>query len=134
MHEAPKSLSDYRKQIDEALQDDFLRRTLDTFAVSYRANREAVFQEVDERGLIAQIAEAKDYACQHMEDSHLQCIAISCCCIVDKRKHENSSNEAARDNRADNLFPDKEKSADKKCDGTYFTHGTADESKEHLHV
>ena len=53
MHEAPKSLSDYRKQIDEALQDDFLRRTLDTFAVSYRANREAVFQEVDERGLIA---------------------------------------------------------------------------------
>lgn len=35
MHEAPKSLSDYRKQIDDALQDDFLRRTLDTFAVSY---------------------------------------------------------------------------------------------------
>ena len=68
MHEAPKSLSDYRKQIDEALQDDFLRRTLDTFAVSYRANREAVFQEVDERGLIAKIAEAKDYACQHMEE------------------------------------------------------------------
>ena len=72
MHEAPKSLSDYRKQIDEALQDDFLRRTLDTFAVSYRANREAVFQEVDERGLIAQIAEAKDYACQHMEELYQQ--------------------------------------------------------------
>lgn len=72
MHEAPKSLSDYRKQIDEALQDDFLRRTLDTFAVSYRANREAVFQEVDERGLIAKIAEAKDYACQHMEELYQQ--------------------------------------------------------------
>ena len=72
MHEAPKSLSDYRKQIDEALQDDFLRRTLDTIAVSYRANREAVFQEVDERGLIAQIAEAKDYACQHMEELYQQ--------------------------------------------------------------
>ena len=72
MHEAPKSLSDYRKQMDEALQDDFLRRTLDTFAVSYRANREAVFKDVDERGLIAKIAEAKDYACQHMEELYQQ--------------------------------------------------------------
>lgn len=72
MHEAPKTLSNYRKQIDEALQDDFLRRTLDTFAVAYRANREAVFQDVDERGLIAQIAEAKDYACQHMEELYAQ--------------------------------------------------------------
>ena len=51
-HTAPKSLSDYRKDIDSALEDSFLRRTLDTFAVAYRANREAVFKEVDERGLI----------------------------------------------------------------------------------
>ncbi|WP_165174549.1 L-lactate dehydrogenase (quinone) large subunit LdhH [Desulfovibrio sp. ZJ369] len=72
MHEAPKTLANYRKQIDEALQDDFLRRTLDTFAVAYRANREAVFQDVDERRLIAQIAEAKDYACQHMEELYAQ--------------------------------------------------------------
>ncbi|MBQ4566987.1 MAG: LUD domain-containing protein [Desulfovibrio sp.] len=68
MHEAPKNLSDYRKQIDEALQDDFLRRTLDTFAVAYRANREAVFKEVDEKKLIAKIADAKDDACKHMEE------------------------------------------------------------------
>lgn len=72
MHEAPKTLSNYRKQIDEALQDDFLRRTLDTFAVAYKANREAVFQDVDERGLIARIAEAKDYACRHMEELYAQ--------------------------------------------------------------
>ena len=68
MHEAPKNLSDYRKQIDDALQDDFLRRTLDTFAVAYRANREAVFKEVDEKALISQIADAKDNACRHMEE------------------------------------------------------------------
>ena len=37
MHEAPGSLGDYRKQIDDALNDDFLRRTLDTFAVAYMA-------------------------------------------------------------------------------------------------
>ncbi|MDR0816164.1 MAG: LUD domain-containing protein [Desulfovibrio sp.] len=68
MHEAPTSLSEYRKQIDSALQDDFLRRTLDTFAVSYRANRESIFREVDEHGLINKITEARDNACRHMEE------------------------------------------------------------------
>lgn len=68
MNEAPGSLGDYRKQIDEALNDNFLRRTLDTFAVAYKANRKAVFEDVDERGLIGQIADAKDDACKHMEE------------------------------------------------------------------
>ena len=67
-HTAPKTLSDYRKDIDSALEDSFLRRTLDTFAVAYRANREAVFKEVDERGLIKQIADAKDDAAVQAAD------------------------------------------------------------------
>ena len=72
MHNAPSTLSDYRKQIDEALGDEFLRRTLDTFAVAYKANREAVFKDVDERKLIQEIAAAKDDACQHMEELYEQ--------------------------------------------------------------
>ena len=72
MHDALKSSSGYHKELDEALNDEFLRRTLDTFAVAYRANREAVFKEVDERALIAQVADAKDYACQHMEELYTQ--------------------------------------------------------------
>lgn len=72
MHDAPATLGDYRKQIDEALSDDFLRRTLDTFAVAYKANRETVFREVDERGLIKQIADSKDDACKHMEELYSQ--------------------------------------------------------------
>lgn len=68
MHEAPTSLSDYRKQTDSALQDDFLRRTLDTFAVAYRANRESIFREVDKHGLTNKISEARDNACRHMEE------------------------------------------------------------------
>ena len=66
------SASGYHKDIDSALEDSFLRRTLDTFAVSYRANREAIFSEVDERGLIRQIADAKDDACRHMEELYAQ--------------------------------------------------------------
>ena len=60
MHDALKSSSGYHKELDEALNDEFLRRTLDTFAVAYRANREAVFKEVDEKALIKQIADAKE--------------------------------------------------------------------------
>lgn len=66
------SESGYHKDIDSALEDGFLRRTLDTFAVAYRANREAIFSEVDERGLIRQIADAKDDACRHMEELYTQ--------------------------------------------------------------
>ncbi|MDR2819898.1 MAG: LUD domain-containing protein [Desulfovibrio sp.] len=72
MHEAPNTLSDYRKQINEALQDDFLRKTLDTFAVAYRANRETIFKEVDEQGLIKQIADARDAACKRLEELYTQ--------------------------------------------------------------
>ena len=72
MHDALKSSSGYHKELDEALNDEFLRRTLDTFAVAYRANREAVFKEVDETALIKQIADAKDYACQHMDELYAQ--------------------------------------------------------------
>ena len=72
MHSAPKNYSEYHKQLDEALEDKFLRNTLDTFAVAYRANRETIFKEVDERGLIAQIADAKDDACKHMEELYAQ--------------------------------------------------------------
>ena len=66
------STSSYHKSLDGALDDAFLRRTLDTFAVSYRAGREAIFKEVDERGLIRQIADAKDDACRHMEELYSQ--------------------------------------------------------------
>ena len=72
MHDAPTTLGEYRKKIDEALGDEFLRRTLDTFAVAYRANRESVMKEIDERGLIRQIADAKDDACRNMEELYEQ--------------------------------------------------------------
>ncbi|GHU90593.1 hypothetical protein AGMMS49925_03410 [Deltaproteobacteria bacterium] len=36
--------------------------------MAYRANRESIFREVDEDGLINKIAEARDKACRHMEE------------------------------------------------------------------
>lgn len=72
MHSAPKTYREYHTQLEDALEDEFLRNTLDTFAVAYRSNRESIFREVDERGLIARIAAAKDDACRHMEELYVQ--------------------------------------------------------------
>ncbi|MDR1935921.1 MAG: LUD domain-containing protein [Candidatus Accumulibacter sp.] len=72
MRQTPSTLSGYRKEIGSALRDEFLRRTLDAFAVAYRANRETIFREVDERGLIKQIADSRDKACKRMEELYAQ--------------------------------------------------------------
>ena len=59
MHDALKSSSGYHKELDNALKDNFLRRTLDTFAVAYRANREAVFTDEYHKGRTEQRAAEK---------------------------------------------------------------------------
>ncbi len=62
-----KNMKTYHADIKEALQDKFLRETLDKFAIAYRANRTAIFAEVDEKELIAEIAAAKDDSLAKME-------------------------------------------------------------------
>mgnify|MGYP000538523037 FL=1 len=48
MHNAPKNYAEYHKEIEGSLQDQFLRKTLDSFAIAYRENRERIFKDVDE--------------------------------------------------------------------------------------
>ncbi len=67
-HESPRTARAYHRQIDEALNDSFQRRTLDKFAVEYRASRDKVFEEIDGRGLIRRIADMKDDAARHIEE------------------------------------------------------------------
>ena len=54
-----KTMKDYRKDLREALDDELLRQTLDNYAVAYRVSREAVFAEMNEKELIAEISRAK---------------------------------------------------------------------------
>ncbi len=67
MHKAPKNLNEYGQQLDEALDNSFLRKTLDTFAVAYKANREQVFKHIDAPEIIKKIACVKDHAAQNLE-------------------------------------------------------------------
>lgn len=67
-----KNMKGYKADLNEALEDKFLRETLDKFAVAYRANRKAIFANVDEKELIAEIAAAKDIALADMDGLYEQ--------------------------------------------------------------
>ena len=71
-HESPRTARAYHQQIEEALNDSFQRRTLDKFAVEYRASRDKVFEEIDGRGLIRRIADMKDNAAQRIDELYAQ--------------------------------------------------------------
>ncbi len=71
-HESPRSARAYHRQIEEALNDSFQRRTLDKFAVEYRASRDKVFEEIDGRGLIRRIADMKDNAARRIDELYEQ--------------------------------------------------------------
>jgi len=62
-----RNLKDYRKDIDEALQDRFLRQAMDNFAVAYRGGRANAFAGMDVEALIAEVAEVKDDAAGRIE-------------------------------------------------------------------
>ena len=61
-----KNMKEYHGQIQEALDDKFLRATLDKFAVEYKANRVRIFEGMDVDELVHEVAEIKDDAAQHM--------------------------------------------------------------------
>ena len=66
------TMKEFKGELKEALDDKFLRETLDKFAVAYRANRTAIFADINEKELIAEIADAKDAAIAQMETLYAQ--------------------------------------------------------------
>ncbi len=67
-----KNMKEYHGQIQEALDDKFLRATLDKFAVEYKANRTRIFEGMDVDELIKEVADIKDNAAQHMMELFAQ--------------------------------------------------------------
>jgi len=62
------NLAAYRRQLVEALKNDFQKTALDNFAVAYREGRARNFSGLDRTELIRQIAESKDAAMSRMSD------------------------------------------------------------------
>jgi iron-sulfur cluster protein len=67
MIHTPQDLKTYKKQLTDALKNQFLRTTLDNFAGAYRESRAKAFEGIDLDGLIQEIAQGKDTALPHLE-------------------------------------------------------------------
>jgi len=57
-----RNLKAYKKEVRGALDNTFLRETLDKFAVAYRSGRAKAFGDIDIKALVNEIADAKDQA------------------------------------------------------------------------
>lgn len=71
MQEA-KNLKEYRKEMQESLDNTFLRQALDTFAVTYRVSRARAFAEFDVDRLVADVAKAKDSVLPRLNELFLE--------------------------------------------------------------
>ncbi len=67
-----KDLKEYRRQMHESLDNEFLRKTLDTFAVAYRAGRAKAFAPFDVAELVADVARSKDEARSRIGELYLE--------------------------------------------------------------
>ena len=67
-----KNLKAYRKEVRDALTNDFQRTALDNFAVAYRSGRANAFAGMDIEELIADVAAAKDAAISRMDELYAE--------------------------------------------------------------
>jgi iron-sulfur cluster protein len=66
------NLGQYRKQLTEALKNEFQRKALDNFAVAYRDGRDANFAGIDRESLIESIGRSKDLAMARLDELYLE--------------------------------------------------------------
>ncbi len=72
MHETANNKKEYKEQIDKALQDTFMHKTLDKFAVEYKVSRDKAVDAVPFKECIETIADTKDFCAQHIEELYSQ--------------------------------------------------------------
>jgi L-lactate utilization protein LutB len=70
--ETAATMKSYRGELESALEDKFLRKTLDKFAVEYRPARDASFTEIDEQALFENLAASKDASLARMHELYEQ--------------------------------------------------------------
>lgn len=71
MQEA-KNLKEYRQEMQESLDNSFLKAALDTFAVAYRASRAKAFADFDVDQLVADVACTKDAVLPQLHELFLE--------------------------------------------------------------
>jgi iron-sulfur cluster protein len=68
MIKTAQDMKSYKKQLKEALSDQFLRTALDNFYTAYRENRPVVYDGIDFEGIKKEIATGKDGALPYLKE------------------------------------------------------------------
>jgi iron-sulfur cluster protein len=68
MIKTAQDMKSYKKQLKEALSDQFLRTALDNFYTAYRENRPAVYDGIDFEGIKKEIATGKDGVLPYLKE------------------------------------------------------------------
>ena len=68
MIKTAQDMKSYKKQLKEALSDQFLRTALDNFYTAYRENRSAVYDGIDFESIKKELATEKDGALPYLEE------------------------------------------------------------------
>jgi iron-sulfur cluster protein len=66
--QSAKDLKGYRTELKGALDNEFLRTSMDNFAVAYRASRANAFKGMDVDAMIRDVAKRKSAAISHMDE------------------------------------------------------------------
>ncbi|MFP4480447.1 MAG: L-lactate dehydrogenase (quinone) large subunit LdhH [Desulfohalobiaceae bacterium] len=67
-----QDLKQYRRQLKEAMQEDFQRKALDNFVQAYRQGRAKAFSGLDLKELTSRISSNKDQSLSHLQELYQQ--------------------------------------------------------------
>ncbi|SFN09298.1 L-lactate dehydrogenase (quinone) large subunit LdhH [Thermodesulforhabdus norvegica] len=68
MERSPRSIKKYRSDLAKALENEYLRTTLDNFALSYREARGRAFEGIDFEGLRLELGSSRQSAVEKLEE------------------------------------------------------------------
>lgn len=67
-----RNMKEYRRELQESLENDYLRKALDKFAITYRESRKKAFSEYDIDHLINDVQNMKDATLNKLDDLYCQ--------------------------------------------------------------
>ncbi|MFP4110885.1 MAG: L-lactate dehydrogenase (quinone) large subunit LdhH [Desulfonatronovibrio sp.] len=112
------NIKEYLSEIEEALQNDFQRKTLDIFAVAYRNGRANAFSGIDISSLVQEIARSKDESLARMDELYrqfkqkAQSLGVHVHLAADAREANRIIADIARKNNCSNIVKAKSMTAE----------------------
>ncbi len=118
MIKTAQDIKSYKKQLKEALSDQFLRRALDNFNTTYRENRSAVYEGIDFEGIKKEIAEGKDAALPRLLElfetfkTHAEAVGVNVHTAKDAKQANEIVAAIAKENNVKKIIKSKSMTAE----------------------